>query len=130
MKHLMIAIAALTTLTASAQIGVDAIAKQRARDANQNNNRGMEPPAPGVAPAPQAKPRAAQPAVTATPFTPSQQAFANFQAQLFAVNTNTAGVVQPLLTKNMAAVAQGTKPSQPTLAKLSDIWPMVTRKRL
>jgi hypothetical protein len=119
MKHLIIAVAALTTLTASAQIGVDAIAKQRARDAsNKTSSRGMEPPAPG-APATAAKPAAAQP-VTATPLTPSQQAFANFQYQLFAVKTNTATVVQPLLAKDMAAVAQGTKPSQPTLAKLSD----------
>jgi hypothetical protein len=115
MKHLIIALAALTSLTASAQIGVDAIAKQRARDvANQNNNRGMQPPAAT------SQPRPAQPAVAATPLTPSQQAFANFQAQLNAVNTNTATTLKPVLAKDMANVAQGAKPSQPTLEKLSD----------
>ena len=121
MKHLLIAIAALTTLTASAQLGVDAIAKQRARDAaNQNNNRGTEPPTAGGTAA-AAKPRAAAPAVTATPLTPSQQAYANFQSQLFAVNTNNAASVKSSLAKDMAGVAQGAnKPSQETLSKLSD----------
>jgi hypothetical protein len=120
MKHLIIAIAVLTSLTASAQIGVDAIAKQRARDvANQNNNRSMQPPQ-GGAPAAATPARPTQPAVAATPTTPSQQAFANFQTQLFAVNTNTATNLKPLLAKDMANVAQGAKPSQPTLDKLSD----------
>jgi hypothetical protein len=120
MKHLIIAIAALTTLTASAQIGVDAIAKQRARDvSNQNNNRGTEPP--GGASATAAKPRAAQPTVTATPLTPSQQAYVNFQSQLFAVNTNTAASAKSSLAKDMGNVAQGAnKPSPETLSKLSD----------
>ena len=119
MKHLLIAIAALTTLTASAQTGVDAMAKQRARDAaNQNNNRSMEP---GGATAAPAKPHPVQPTVTATPLTPSQQAYANFQAQLFAVNTNTAASAKPALAKDMASVAQGAnKPSEGTLNKLSD----------
>ena len=119
MKHLIIAIAALTTLTASAQLGVDAIAKQRARDAaNQNNNRSMEP---GGASAAAAKPRPVAPTVTATPLTPSQQAYANFQSQLFAVNTNNAASVKSSLAKNMANVAQGAnKPSEATLNKLSD----------
>jgi hypothetical protein len=116
MKHLIIALAALTTLTASAQIGVDAIAKQRARDvANQNNNRSMQPPTAA------SQPRPAQPAAAAaTPMTASQQAYANFQSQLFAVNANTATNLKPMLAKDMANVAQGAKPSQPTLDKLSD----------
>ena len=122
MKHLIIAIAALVSLSASGQIGVDAIAKQRARDvANQNNNRSIEPPASGGAPGAQARPRPAQPAVTATPLTASQQAFANFQSQLFAVNTNTAASLKSTLAKDMAEVARGaTKPSADTLSKLSD----------
>jgi hypothetical protein len=121
MKHLIIAIAALTTLTASAQLGVDAIAKQRARDAaNQNNNRSMTPPAAGGAAA-AARPRPVPPTITATPLTPSQQAYANFQSQLFAVNTNTAANLKPTLAKDMASVAQGAnKPSEATLNKLSD----------
>ena len=118
MKHLIIVIAALTSLTASAQIGVDAIAKQRARDvANQNNNRTMQPPQGGPA-ATASQPRPAPPA--AAPMTASQQAYANFQSQLFAVNTNTATNLKSTLAKDMANVAQGTKPSQPTLDKLSD----------
>jgi hypothetical protein len=121
MKYLIIALAALISLTASAQTGVDAMAKQRARDAAaQNNNRGMEPPQ-GGAPAPGARPRMAQPAVTATPLTASQQAYANFQSQLFAVNTNTAANLKSVLAKDMANVAQGAnKPTQATLDKLSD----------
>jgi hypothetical protein len=120
MKHFIIAVAALTCLTASAQIGVDAIAKQRARDAaNQNNNRNMEP---GGSSATVARPHPAQPAaVTATPMTASQQAYANFQSQLFAVNTNNAASVKSSLAKDMANVAQGAnKPSEATLTKLSD----------
>jgi hypothetical protein len=121
MKHLIIAMAALVTFTASAQTGVDAIAKQRARDAaNQNNNRGTEPPTAGGGSA-AAKPRMAPPAVTATPLTPSQQAYANFQSQLFAVNTNNAANVKSSLAKDMGNVAQGgNKPSSETLSKLSD----------
>ena len=119
MKHLIIAMAALTSLTASAQSGVDAIAKQRARDvANQNNNRSIDPPAPGGV---QSRPRPVQPAVAATPLTPAQQAFANFQSQLFAVNTNTAAGLKSVLAKDMADVARGAiKPSADTLSKLSD----------
>ncbi len=95
------------------------MAKQRARDAaNQNNNRGTEPPAAGGT---SVKPRVTQPAVTATPLTPSQQAFANFQSQLFAVNTNNAASVKSSLAKDMGNVAQGAnKPSPETLSKLSD----------
>src|SRR4051812_1585627 len=101
MKHLIIAIAALTTFAAGAQSGVDAIAKQRARDvANQNNNRNMQPPGGATV-----APRVPQPPiVTATPLTPSQQAFANFQTQLFAVNTNNAASSKSTLAKNMASV--------------------------
>ena len=117
MKHLIIALAALTTFTATAQTGVDAMAKQRAKDvANQNNNRGLEQPAPGTPPN---RSRPAQ-AISAAPLTPSQQAYANFQAQLFAVNTNTASNLKPTLATDMANVAQGTKPSPATLSKLSD----------
>jgi len=118
MKHLIIAIAALISFSSSAQIGVDAIAKQRARDvANQNNNRSIQPPAPGA----QAMPRPVQPAVAATPLTASQQAYANFQSQLFAVNTNTAASLKSALAKDMADVARGaTKPSADTLSKLGD----------
>ena len=122
MKHLIIALAALTTLTAAAQTGVDAMAKQRAKDvANQNNNRSMQPPNYGGAPGSTAKPNATAPAVTTTPLTASQQAYANFQSQLFAVNTNTAAGLKPTLARDMANVAQGAnKPSQATLTKLSD----------
>jgi hypothetical protein len=118
MKHLIIALAAITCLTASAQIGVDTIAKQRARDvANQNNNRSMQPPQGG---APAAARPGQPPAVAAAPMTASQQAFANSQSRLFAVNTNTATSLKPTLAKDMANVAQGAKPSGPTLDKLSD----------
>jgi len=118
MKHLIIAILALSCLTASAQIGVDAIAKQRARDAaNRNNNRGTEPPnyaQPGQG-------RAAAPAVSATPqLNPAQQAFAAFQKQLLAVTTNVTPDQKSTLAADMGNVAQGPKPTQPTLTKLSD----------
>jgi hypothetical protein len=120
MKSLIVAIAALTCLTASAQIGVDAIAKQRARDvANQNNNRTMQNPSG----APTTAPHPAQPAATAAvqQLTPAQQAFANFQSQLFAVNTNNASSVKTSLAKDMATVSQGAnKPSEATLNKLGE----------
>jgi hypothetical protein len=118
MKHIIITIAALTSLTATAQIGSQAIIKQRARDAaTENNNRGVDPQAPK--PATPAKPAA--PTVTATPLTASQQAFANFQTQLLGVNSNTATILKPTLVKDMASVAQGVnKPSAATLTKLSD----------
>jgi hypothetical protein len=121
MKHLIIALAALASLTASAQIGVDAIAKQRARDvANQNNNRTLEPPG-GTGAVPAARPAAAAPAVPAAPLNASQQAFARFQAQLFAVNSNATTDVKQTLAKDMANVAQGAnKPAQATVSKLSD----------
>lgn len=120
MKHLIIALAALFSLNASAQIGSQAIIKQRAKDvANQNNNRGMEPPQGGAQAAPQARP--VQPQVSTTPMSTGQLAYSKFQAQLFAVNTNTAASVKPILAKDMANVAQGaSKPSQETLTKLSD----------
>jgi hypothetical protein len=118
MKHLIIAIVALTSLTAGAQTGVDAMAKQRAKDvANQNNNRSMEPP--GATPA--ARPAAATPTVTATPLNASQQAFARFQSQLFLVNSNSTPDVKETLAKDLANVSQGAKkPSPATLSKLSD----------
>ncbi len=116
MKHLIILVAALTTLTASAQLGVDAIAKQRARDvSNQNANRGMEPPG-----APAAAAHAANPAVSSTPLTPAQQAYATFQTQLFGVTTNVTADQKSAIAREMSNVAQGTKPSQGTLTKLSD----------
>ena len=115
MKHLIVALTALTCVTASAQIGVDAIAKQRARDvANQNNNRGTEPPAPPAGNRPGA------PGVTATPLTPSQQAYATFQTQLFGVTTNVTADQKSALARDMGNVAQTTKPSQATLTKLSE----------
>ncbi|HXT10573.1 MAG TPA: hypothetical protein VN873_03350 [Candidatus Angelobacter sp.] len=112
MKHLVIAMAFLAAFSASAQIGVDAIAKQRARDvANQNNRRSMNPmPA---APA-QAAPAAPQ-------LTPGQRAFAVFQAQLFQVNSNSTPDLKQKLAQDMGSVAQGAnKPSQATLSKLSE----------
>jgi hypothetical protein len=118
MKHLIIIVAALTCLTASAQIGVDAIAKQRARDvANQNNNRSMQPPSA----APAARPAAPTPAMAATPLTPGQQAYANFQAGLFAINPNSPPEAKQTLAKDLGNVAQGAnKPSPATVSKLTD----------
>jgi hypothetical protein len=118
MKRLIIAVAALSCLTASAQLGVDAIAKQRARDvANQNNNRGTEPPnysQPGQA-------RSAAPSAPVAPqLNAAQQAFANFQKQLFGVTTNATADQKGALAADMGNVAQGTKPSPATLGKLSD----------
>lgn len=114
MKHLVIALATLATLTASAQIGVDAIAKQRARDAaNQNNNRVMQQS--GAAPVP------GTPAVTPAPMNSSQQAYASFQSQLFAMNTNSSPADKQDLAQSLGKVAQGAnKPSSATLSKLSD----------
>jgi hypothetical protein len=115
MKHVIILITALTTLTASAQIGVDAIAKQRARDvANQNNNRGTQVP-PTAAPA-----QPAAPGATTTPMTPAQQAFSSFQTQLFSVTTNATADQKSALARDMGIVAQGPKPSPATLTKLSE----------
>ena len=118
MKHLIIVVVALSCLTASAQSGVDAIAKQRARDlANQNNNRGTQPPnynQPG-----QGRPGAPA-APAAPPATPGQQAFATFQTQLFSLTNNITADQKSALARNMGNVAQGTKPSQETLSKLSD----------
>jgi hypothetical protein len=119
MKHLIIAMAALASLTANAQLGVDAMAKQRAKDvANQNNNRGLEPPG---TPAAAARPVATAPTVSATPLTPAQQAYSHFQSDLFAVNTNSSPDVKQGLAKDLGNVAQGAnKPSQATLSALSD----------
>jgi hypothetical protein len=116
MKHLIIVLAALTCLTASAQIGVDAIAKQRARDvANQPNARNRQPS--GAAPAA----GAATPAVTPAPLTPGQQAYAGFQSQFFAMNANSSPADKQDLAQSLGKVAQGAnKPSPATLSKLSD----------
>jgi hypothetical protein len=122
MKHLMIVIAAFTALAATAQTGVDAMAKQRAKDvANQNNNRSMEPPG-GAAAAGRTTPVApTAPTITATPLTPAQQAFGHFQTQLLLVNSNSTPDAKQALAKGMASVAQGAnKPSQATLSKLGD----------
>jgi hypothetical protein len=117
MKHLIIALAALTSLVASAQTGVDAMAKQRAKDvANQNNSRSMEPPSTAAA-----RPAPTTPTVSATPLTPAQQAFAHFQAELFTVNSNSTPDTKHTLAKDMASVSQGAnKPSPATLSKFSD----------
>lgn len=116
MKHLIIALAALTSLTAAAQTGVDAMAIQRARNvANQNNNRSMDPSAYSGAPA-----ATATAAPAATPMTPGQQAYARFQASFFAMNTNSSAEAKQLFASNLAGVAQGTKPSQATTSKLSE----------
>jgi len=117
MKYVIVLVTALTTLTASAQIGVDAIAKQRARDvANQNNNRGTEIPGKNGTPG---RP-ATDPGASAPQMTPAQQAFASFQTQLFGVTTNVTADQKSAIARDMGTVAQGPKPSQGTLAKLSD----------
>jgi hypothetical protein len=91
------------------------MAKQQARNvANQNNNRTLEPPG-ATRPA-----TAATPAATATPLNPAQQAYASFQSELFAVNANSAADLKPGLARDLANVAQGPKPSQATVSKLSD----------
>lgn len=114
MKRLMIAVVALSCLTASAQIGVDAIAKQRARDvANKNNNRGTEPPN-------SAQPGQGQAAPAAPQMNAAQQAFANFQKQLFAITPNVTADQKSALAADMGNVAQGAKPTPATLTKLSD----------
>lgn len=115
MKHLIVTVimAALISLTARAQTGVDAMAKRQARQvANQNNNRQM----PGVTP----QPTPAAPAVSSTPLTPGQQAYAVFQSKLLAMNTNSPATAKDDLTRSMANVAQGAnKPSQATVSKLT-----------
>jgi hypothetical protein len=118
MKHLIIIVATLTCFSAGAQSGVDAMAKQRARDvANQNNNRIMQNP--GAAPAP--RPVAPTPAMTPTPLTPGQQAYANFQAGLFGINSNSPPEAKQTLAKELGNVAQGAnKPAPATVSKLSD----------
>jgi len=117
MKHLIVAIAALASLTVSAQTGVDAMAKRQAHDvANQNNNRNMEPGGATVA-----RPAPAAPAVSSTPLTPGQQAYAVFQSRLLAINTNSPATAKDDLGKSMANMAQGAnKPSQATVSKLSE----------
>jgi hypothetical protein len=119
MKHLIVAatIAILISFTASAQTGVDAMAKRQAHDvANQNNNRGMPP---GMTTARPAAPAA--PTVSATPMTSGQQAYAAFQSRLLSINTNSPAASKDDLSKSMANVAQGAnKPSPATVSKLTD----------
>jgi len=115
MKHLIVALTALTCVTASAQVGVDAIAKQRARDvANQNNNRTIPPAPPAVI-----KPGAGDVSTTPAP-NAAQQAFSAFQTQLLGVTTNATTDQKSALARNMGNVARGSKPSEATLTKLSD----------
>jgi hypothetical protein len=118
MKHLIIAIVAvMACLAADAQTGVDAMAKQRARDvANKNNNRSMDPNAyTGAAPTP-----AATAPATPQPMNSAQQAYARFQASLLALNTNSTDATKQQFAGNLAAVAQGAnKPSPAATSKLS-----------
>jgi hypothetical protein len=118
MKHLIIAIAVLTSLSASAQSGVDAMAKQRAKDlANQSAHRSLDVPTAR----PPAAARPGTPNMVTTPLTAGQQAFAQFQSQLFSVNTNSPASTKGDLARAMGNVALGAnKPSQGTLNKLSD----------
>ena len=120
MKHLIIAIATMAACVAvSAQTGVDAMAKQRAKDvANQNNNRSMDPNAfTGAA----ATPAAAAPATPAPqPMNSAQQSYARFQASLLSMRTNSTDAAKQQFGNNLAAVAQGAnKPSSATTSKLS-----------
>lgn len=117
MKYLIVAAATLVCMAANAQTGVDAMAKQRARDvANQNNNRNVEVP-----PTTPAAPAASAPAPTPPPMNAAQQAFARFQSSLFVVNSNSTAAVKQQFTSNLGAVAQGAnKPSPATVSKLSD----------
>lgn len=114
MKQVFIVLLAVACVSANAQIGVDAIAKQRARDvANQGRNYGMQPP--NATPA-----RPAPPPVSSTPLTAGQQAYATFQSQLFAVRTNASPEVKAALERDLANVAQGAKkPSQATTTRLT-----------
>src|SRR5579862_513355 len=95
MKHLITAIAmvVMACVAVNAQTGVDAMAKQRARDvANQNNNRSMDPNAYTGATASRA---AAAPATQAPqPLTSAQQAYSRFQTSLLAMNTNSTDVAK------------------------------------
>ncbi len=115
MKHLIVAIAALISLTASAQTGVDAMAKRQAHEVANQNNRGMQPGATT------ARPVATAPAVSSTPLTSGQQAYASFQSKLLAMNTNSPATAKDDLSRSLANVAQGAnKPSQATVSKLTD----------
>ncbi len=114
MKHLIVAIAAMVSLTASAQTGVDAMAKRQAHEVANQNNRGMQPGATTA-------PAAAAPAVSSTPLTSGQQAYASFQSRLLAMSTNSPATAKDDLSKSMANVAQGAnKPSAETVSKLTD----------
>lgn len=117
MKYLVIVLLALAPFVASAQIGVDAIAKQRARDlANQSKNQSLEPPS--ATPAPVTRP--APPAVSATPLNANQQAYATFQSQLFEIKTNASPQVKAALERDLANVARGAKkPAPGTISSLN-----------
>src|SRR3954469_5131282 len=119
MKHLVIAAAVLTALSASAQIGAENIIKQRAKNvANENNNRNVEP---GTTPAAAPARPAAAPVAPPAPLNPAQQAYVHFQSDLLSVGTNSPPDMKDRLAKDLAAVPQGAnKPSQATLAKLSE----------
>jgi hypothetical protein len=119
MKYLIIAVATTAAcLAMNAQTGVDAMAKQRAKDAaNQNNNRSMDPNAyTGATPTA----AAAAPTTPAQPMNSAQQAYARFQASVLAMHTNSTDAAKQQFGSNLAAVAQGAnKPSSASTTKLS-----------
>lgn len=117
MKYLILAAAALGCMVANAQTGVDAMAKQRAKDvANENNHRNVETP-----PTAAATPTASAPAPAPVPLNAAQQAYARFQSSLYAVNSNSTAEAKQQFTSSLGGVAQGAnKPSQATVSKLSD----------
>jgi hypothetical protein len=121
MKHLIIAVAVLSALSASAQIGAENIIKARAHNvANQNNNRDVDAGGNPTTTPTAAKP-AAPPAPATTPLNPAQQAYAHFQSDLLSIGTNSPADMKDRLAKDMTAVPQGAnKPSQATVSKLSD----------
>lgn len=101
----------LVAATASAA-GVDAIAKQHAKDlATQNNNR--YGPAPGTPAPPQAPAQAAPAPPTLAP------SLVKFQSDLATLQTGTAATAdqQQKFSDNVIAGAQGTKPTPASTAK-------------
>ena len=119
MKYLIITVATIAAcLSVNAQTGVDAMAKQRAKDAaTKNNNRSMDPNAyTGAAPTT----TAAAPTAPAQPMNSAQQAYARFQASVLAMHTNSTDAAKQQFGSNLAAVAQGAnKPSPTSTTKLS-----------
>lgn len=119
MKHLIIALVTLASVAAYAQLGVDAMAIQRAKNvANQNNNRSLDPAAYSGVPTARPTPAPAVPA--AAPLTPGQQAYSRFQSSFFSLNPNSSADAKQSFARNLASVAQGTKPSETSATKLSD----------